>query len=89
MFMKCRVCGFTYEDEDNTPPWVEVQGSLYPSHEICVCCNCEFGFDDFCLSAVRDYREKWISSSRFSNLHFKPMNWSVENQLLEIEEDWR
>lgn len=76
----CRVCGFIYENE---PPWGDDNES--PSHELCICCCCEFGYEDSNLVSIRNYRNNWIKNgSKWSGINFKPNNWSLEKQLKNI-----
>jgi hypothetical protein len=78
---KCRVCGFEHE----TPTW-EYGDS--PSYDICHCCGVEFGYSDFTVLAVKNFRKKWIENgAKWSgNISFKPNNWNVESQMKNIDE---
>lgn len=74
----CRVCGL----EQNFP-WGE--SGQDPTHDICECCGVEFGYEDFTLKAVRNYRKSWIESGgKWWNEKFKPKNWNLEKQLKNI-----
>ncbi|KAA5536816.1 hypothetical protein F0919_03860 [Taibaiella lutea] len=79
----CRVCGLYIEDA----PWGEDGKS--PTYEICPCCGVEFGNEDYILESVRSYRKKWLDNGTnwFIN-KAKPLNWTPEEQLTLIPEDW-
>ena len=86
--LRCRVCGFEY-DQANAP-WRRLDGEWYPLYEICVCCNVQFGYEDIDEGSVKSYREKWISSG--GDFHYKalkPSDWSREEQLKKVPEQWR
>lgn len=53
----CRVCGYRFE---NWYPWGE--DGRTPSFAICPSCGVEFGYGDSSLSAIRTWRQRWISS---------------------------
>lgn len=75
----CRVCGLKYEE----PPW-GIDGKA-PSFEICECCGVEFGYEDGTVTAVKRYREKWISSgAEWFKRKFKPRDWDLKQQLANV-----
>lgn len=80
----CRVCGYKYQD----PTWFEDET---PSHDICVCCGVQFGYEDTQQEAVREYRNNWMQNGAkwFSANHrFKLNSWDLELQLLQIPNKW-
>ena len=80
----CRVCGLKYSE----PTWFDQET---PSHEICVCCGVQFGYEDTNLAGVQAYRNNWINNgARWFSAHhrFKMENWDLESQLLQIPEKW-
>jgi hypothetical protein len=87
----CRVCGlFLGKDIEGNDyfPWGEDGDS--PSYDHCLCCGAEFGFHDNTQENVRKYREKWLSrGSSWRYPEYKPNNWSLENQLKNIPEEYR
>lgn len=85
--LNCRVCGFEYEED---PPWQRVDGDWYANYEVCACCNVQFGYEDTSLSSVKAFRDKWVSDG--ANFHYKnlkPKNWSYEEQLKNVPEQWK
>jgi len=84
----CRVCGFCYSDYY---PWGE-DGST-PTYDICVCCGCEFGFDDdemACGKSIQAYRSTWINGGAiFFMPSERPENWNLEDHLKNIPEEFR
>jgi hypothetical protein len=75
----CRVCGFHLLE----PPWGK--DGTTPNYEICPCCGCEFGLNDYTLEVTRRYREKWIKDgSTWFLKKERPTNWDMEKQLLNI-----
>lgn len=80
----CRVCGLYYEDK----PYGE-DGEC-PTHEICMCCNVEFGYEDYTLESTLKFRKKWLedgTSWRFKKT--KPIDWDLKEQLKNIPESFR
>jgi len=83
----CRVCGFCYS---NYCPWGE-DGET-PTYDHCVCCGCEFGFDDDDMAGegILSYRSRWLNRGAiFFMLSERPENWSLEDQLKNIPEEFR
>ena len=81
----CRVCGLEEEEE---PPWGE--DGMSPTHDACVCCGVEHGYEDARLEGVRHYREQWLANgAKWHDPKFKPANWDLEEQLRHIPEKYR
>ena len=80
----CRVCGFQYDE----PVWTS---ETHGSHDICICCECEFGYDDISILAIREYRKQWLEEKKaqWSVNVLKPENWSLEDQLRQIPKKYR
>jgi hypothetical protein len=58
--------------------------------EICHCCGADFGYDDETLAATRKYREEWINKGAiWFCSDEKPENWSLEEQLKNIPEEFQ
>lgn len=80
----CRVCGLI---QDETP-WGEDGNS--PSFEFCSCCGVEFGYQDCTLDAAKHFRYFWIKEgARWIEVDAKPSNWSLEEQLKNIPEEFK
>lgn len=79
MLNTCRVCGYT---DAIFFPWGK--DGKTPSFEICECCNVEFGYEDYQLSSIRRYRQKWLLSEKFNSdsNHYK-------NQLKNIDQKYQ
>lgn len=72
----CPICGFDGLDEE---PYFN-NGKI-PSHNICDCCGCQFGYDDNDKS-----RQKWIASGgNWFNPDLKPKGWNINEQLKKID----
>lgn len=79
----CRVCGLKCE----TPPWGEDNNSS--TFEFCLCCGTEFGYQDATLFAGRKSRERWIAAGAiWDEPESKPANWSLEEQLGQIPDQY-
>jgi hypothetical protein len=79
----CPVCG--YPDLD-FPPY-DTFG--IPSFNICLCCGCEFGYQDATLKAKRAFLNSWKKRGfpwRYPDK--KPENWDVKSQLKTIGIDF-
>lgn len=75
----CRICGLQHED----PPWRN--DNTTPSFEICICCGCEFGYEDIHLENIRRYRNKWIQEgAKWCKSNYKPLNWNLYEQIRQI-----
>lgn len=78
----CPVCGY---DKLYEPPYEE---EYYTgSYEICPCCGCEYGYDDFDydLYTFKTAREKWIQKgAKWFSPRNRPRNWVLEEQLKNI-----
>ena len=82
----CRVCGL-FQGEDH-PPWGG--NGECPSFDICVCCGTEFGYDDCFLDDVKRIREKWLKEgAKWRWPKEKPENWSLEEQMKNIPEEYK
>ncbi len=69
-------------------PW-GVDG-MTPSHEICDCCGCEFGYEDISITSIKSNRQKWIESgSAWFDSTKKPVDWSLEIQLKSIPNQYQ
>jgi hypothetical protein len=82
----CRVCGL-FQGEDH-PPWGE--DGKCPSFDICECCGAEFGYDDCFFDDVKRTREEWLKDG--AKWHWpkdKPENWSLEEQMKNIPEEFK
>lgn len=79
----CPVCGYKGLDE---PAYDETY--LEGSYDICSCCGCEFGFDDFDfkLLTFQTAQNKWLSEgAMWFNKNEKPKNWNLEDQLKNLK----
>ena len=87
----CRVCGFNYDAIGIEPkyfPWGE--DGEKPSFNICVCCRCLFGYNDYKPHKIHEHREKWKKDGMtFHDLPYKPVGWKAEEQLENIPEEFR
>jgi hypothetical protein len=72
----CPVCGFDQLDET---PYSDNIGSN-PSHEVCPCCEFEFGYDDSNLNKTfEEYRIDWIKNGFvFFDKDYEPKIWSLD-----------
>lgn len=76
----CPICGCR-----NLARPAYVNGS--PSHEICLCCNFQYGYDDLDRGyTFEQWREKWIKEGMKWNEGDSepPENWDPKRQLLNI-----
>ncbi|MFJ5223450.1 hypothetical protein [Streptomyces sp. NPDC088400] len=79
----CRVCGYDYVDQ---PVW----NCGEPSHDICVCCDVEFGYGDTMLEGVRTVRAHWENAGfTFDDPEFRPVDWDPYAQMRNIPPQWR
>jgi hypothetical protein len=82
MYMKehyCRICGLYIEDE----PWGE--DGYCPTHEICPCCGVEFGYEDYTIESIIEYRNQWIKNgAEWFIEKQRPEDWSLEKQMQNI-----
>lgn len=80
----CRVCGLYNED----PSW-GIDESC-PTFNICVCCGTEFGYHDFTLIGIRQQRNIWLRHpDQWDTPSAKPDDWSLEEQLKNIPEQFK
>ena len=79
----CKVCGLYIE----TPPWGK-DGNC-PTHEICPCCNVEFGYEDYTIESAKRFREKWMNQgANWSEQSERPKNWDKEGQFKNIPQEF-
>lgn len=79
----CRVCGITLDES----PW-GADGKT-PTYEICVCCGVEFGYEDYTLESIRQYRSEWLKNgAKWFEPKYKLFNWDLDKQLTQIPEDY-
>ncbi|ALG10680.1 DUF2087 domain-containing protein [Kibdelosporangium phytohabitans] len=77
----CRVCGFRYD----TPTWDGGSGS----HDICLCCGTQFGYQDTVLDGVWSVRAKWAAEGhQWSSPEFRPPDWEPGTQLAQVPDRW-
>jgi len=76
MLKICPVCGY---DDLEELPYSDNNGSN-PSHEVCPCCEFEFGYDDSNLNKTfNEYRNDWINNGFIFFLEdFKPEIWNFD-----------
>ena len=84
----CRVCGLEYS---NYYPWGE--NGECATYDICVCCGCEFGYDDDESASGKGaitYRQEWFDKGASLNCpesEYLPKQWSfadLKHQLSNI-----
>jgi len=77
----CPICGF---DKLLEPPSDNFGN---PSHEICPCCNFEYGFDDSSEGySFDEYRSRWINDGfKFASEEDKPINWDKAYMSMQLE----
>ena len=82
--LACRVCGNIQSD----PPWGE--DGQCPTYDICDCCGVEFGYGDCTLKATKTFRGKWLENgANWKYPKEKPPNWSLEEQLKQIPQEYK
>lgn len=80
----CRVCGNIQLE----PPWGE--DGLCPNYEICDCCGVEFGYGDCTLKAIQASRKNWLEcGAGWKYPSNKPTNWSLEEQMKNIPDEYK
>lgn len=81
--LNCRVCGL----DQGFKPW-GADGET-PSFDICDCCGLTFGYQDCQISAIRKHRSQWLENeARWHCPKEKPENWSLEEQMKNIPEEF-
>lgn len=81
--LKCRICGYL----QNEAPWDEYD---CPTHNICECCGCEFGYQDGTLNAIKINRKKWLDDgAKWRWPEHQPPNWNLAEQLNQIPEEFK
>ena len=80
----CRVCGLYIEDK----PWGE--DGRCPTYEFCPCCGVEFGYQDYSLESIREFRKNWLEKdARWDDPKSKPSNWNLEKQMQDIHNEYK
>jgi hypothetical protein len=80
----CRVCGLNQGVE----PWGK-DGET-PSFDICTCCGVQFGYEDCDILSVKKFRAEWLNNgAHWSWAKNKPENWSLEEQMQNIPDDFK
>lgn len=79
----CRICGLDHGEEG-----VRMSSGM-PTFNICECCGTEFGYDD--LNNWSQYRKYWLYElkCKWMDETYKPANWSLCTQLLNIPEKFK
>jgi hypothetical protein len=84
--LTCRICG----RDDGSIRWELENGKLYPTYNICLCCEAESGYEDCIISAIRKKREAWLSNgAQWRYPKSKPANWDLDKQLAQIPEKYK
>ena len=82
----CRVCGLFHDND--SPPWG--WDGKCPSFDICECCGAEVGYDDCSVEDIKSTREEWIKNgAKWFWPKAKPENWSLEEQMKNIPEEFK
>ena len=80
----CRVCGL----DQGEPPWGEYGDC--PTFGICFCCGVEFGYQDCFPEDVERYRNEWLAKGApWRDPEEKPDNWSLEEQMKNIPDEFK
>ena len=80
----CRICAWKLDE----PPWGS--DNRIPNYEICPCCGCEFGNDNYALESIREYRRSWLEKGAQWFLSKKrPVVLDLEGQLDNISEIYK
>lgn len=80
----CRICGLIQDEA----PWGKDGDS--PSFDFCSCCGVEFGYQDCTPIAVRYFRKLWLEEGAgWLNANEKPTDWSLDEQLKNIPEEFK
>ena len=81
---RCRACGL----EQDFQPWGE--DGITPAFEICGCCGVDFGYQDCTPASVKKFREEWLKKGgQWLISGEKPSNWSLEEQLKLIPQEYK
>lgn len=73
---RCHVCGWLLDEA----PWGEC--GTHASWDVCSCCGCEFGLDDYIDTAMVEYRDQWLMGGAvWFAPRFKPVGWNLAAQL--------
>ncbi len=82
----CRVCGL-FLGKDYFP-WGE--DGQCPTFDICPCCGVEFGYEDCSAESIKAFRNEWfVEETPWFDPKRKAENWSLEEQLKNIPEEFR
>ena len=61
-----------------------------PTYIICNCCGVEFGNEDYTIESTKKYREEWIKRGvPWFIPNAKPLNWSLDKQLMNIPDEFK
>ena len=75
----CRCCGWSFGDYF---PWGEDGND--PSFDICDCCGCEAGNEDYAPGLLDRYRQNWLDNgAKWHDSKTKPVDWDDGRQLKE------
>jgi hypothetical protein len=73
----CRCCEWSFGDYF---PWGE--DGMSPTCDICECCGCESGNEDYCLDSLMRYRQHWLdSNAKWYYAKSQPVDWENGQQL--------
>ena len=79
------MCGYEYSIQN--PTWYDDET---PSHDICICCGVQFGYEDDNYSGVVAYRTRWVNDgAKWFSAGRKPKDWNLESQLVNIPDKWK
>ncbi len=82
----CRVCGLDVYYYYYDPPWTP---DNIASDDICPCCGVHFGYEDFTLEGMKEYRKQWLDKgAKWFVPKEKPENWSLEEQMKNIPKEF-
>ena len=80
----CRICG----NLGDHPVWGSDGKS--PGFNICNCCGVECGYEDCNMQAIHAYRAEWLKKGGdWWDPKRRPHNWSLEEQMKNIPEQYR
>lgn len=80
----CKICGLYLENM----PWGE--DGISPTSEICPCCGVEFGYEDYTIESIIEYRKQWIGNGcNWFNSKEIPQNWDLDKQMQDIPDKYK